>query len=436
MSDNKYRSNILNGLFKELSDSNCVFYVLRYHDVKNNTGDVDILCNETYINFYLKITELYFKSVGFIDINTRSYGFHFHKSYINSEGLVFLIDFQGGLEKDGMRFFEGKYFLENSLSNFQYSDSYILSPELELVLLTYHCVFDKKSFKEGHLKAIKNLCKMVKYDKLIDIVSIDFSQENTKLIVGHICNHVEINSLISSRSKLLLASSTLINYSYGKVVLYLYRAAKVINPKGFLVVFIGVDGSGKTLYSKKIGDIFSEYQGFSRFHLNKDSEVEETLIDPRVRTKSIRFFLKKSKTILKLYMFLDQYVKFFRKGLYGYLRGDILIFDRYIYDSLVLDIRSDKISFFDKLLLWLTLRPDIVFFIHANDESIFKRKGDNSLNEINRQQRLFGQISNYENFVNIDTEKGVEKTIQTIERHILKKLEKKSKNTEVVFFKK
>jgi len=429
------RDNVLKGLFGEYLKTEYVFYILRSYDLKSNEYDVDILCNKYHVDYLLEITNAYFYRLGFVSIYSNNYGFHLKRVYIHNENhSVFLIDFQGGLEKGGVRFLGGQYFLENSINVRKDSTNYLLEPCLELVSLVYHCVFDKKFFDDKHLKAVANLRKLVTYDDVIRVVLIDFNNSTAQSIVNKIFNDKEISNLCLNRNILLRESSSyldLLNYFYRQTRHLLYRLNKFSNPHGFLVCFIGVDGSGKTLYSKMLSDIFSEYPRFYRYHLNKKDSID--LPSPSHgsmdKFKAIRSFFKKSRLVLKVYMFLDQYIKFIKKGMYGYLRGDVIVFDRYIYDSVVLDIRNYKLSSFDKFLLWLIPKPNVVFLLYANNDNIIKRKKDNTNDEVNRQQELFAQIATQMNFVKIDTDNGIENSFKVIKNCIFKEMDRISNNT-------
>ena len=239
------RDNVLKGLFGEYLKTEYVFYILRSYDLKSNEYDVDILCNKYHVDYLLEITNAYFYRLGFVSIYSNNYGFHLKRVYIHNENhSVFLIDFQGGLEKGGVRFLGGQYFLENSINVRKDSTNYLLEPCLELVSLVYHCVFDKKFFDDKHLKAVANLRKLVTYDDVIRVVLIDFNNSTAQSIVNKIFNDKEISNLCLNRNILLRESSSyldLLNYFYRQTRHLLYRLNKFSNPHGFLVCFIGVD---------------------------------------------------------------------------------------------------------------------------------------------------------------------------------------------------
>ena len=190
--------------------------------------------------------------------------------------------------------------------------------------------------------------------------------------------------------------------------------------KGVIICIIGIDGSGKSTIAKRIGTetILTgkkfEYV-YARFIpmlsrplvylaqsvLGKEkSENKNVEMVNRAKKKS---FLSKpivSKTT-EMIFFLDYLIQILFKVWIPYSRGEYLICDRYLYDTIISDLGADigwtgettlsKIRKYQRLFP----RPSVLIWLEVDPEIAIRRKNDvPSIQFLRERAALYGQIAN------------------------------------------
>lgn len=175
-----------------------------------------------------------------------------------------------------------------------------------------------------------------------------------------------------------------------------------------ILVFSGIDGSGKTTYADFTKRLFERNKiRFTSIHTVKDSfydrilhgvigsfspslrvSIERGLRDPSRR--KTRWFLKSVKLSV---LFLNLLFFDLRYAWYRNNRHRHLICDRYFYDDIVqmiyLELASGGfISFYRRLIV----QPDIIFFIKPKPEVAFLRKPEYE------REYFYKKCGIYENF--------------------------------------
>jgi thymidylate kinase len=110
-------------------------------------------------------------------------------------------------------------------------------------------------------------------------------------------------------------------------------------------------------------------------------------------------------------------------------RGNVVVFDRYFYDFVV-DPRRSRISlpsWLRKTFLLMTPQPDLVFFLDCEAETVFARKQELTLEEIERQLGEYRKLASDfpERFVRLDAHQPPEMSCrqaltQIVERSFLR----------------
>jgi len=149
--------------------------------------------------------------------------------------------------------------------------------------------------------------------------------------------------------------------------IYKYKKIKIIE-------IIGVDGSGKTYFAKKLKSIFTKNQKVEIFHLWKK----------KTRSKSIKPYKKKVYfiliSIIKEIYLIFKTIQFFLKIKINY-DNYLIIFERSIRD-LYIDPERYRLSHNPTFLKWLIdylLSISLIIYLDVNYKTVKKRKNEISL---------------------------------------------------------
>ena len=103
-------------------------------------------------------------------------------------------------------------------------------------------------------------------------------------------------------------------------------------------------------------------------------------------------------------------------------KGHLVIFDRYYYDY-YLDKLRYRLSISDKMLdLFKVIipKPDITFILVGDPQTLYERKREISVQEIQAQiERLLKNKDKFNNSVVIDVNKSVEDVVKDVSEYIL-----------------
>lgn len=187
--------------------------------------------------------------------------------------------------------------------------------------------------------------------------------------------------------------------------------------KGAFISFIGADGSGKTTLIEQFykNQLTMPYPNIvyrhGRFKIIPDLK---TFIGRKkknkINRKSIVAQLDANQDIeafssmpqrqfgeFRSLLYMMYYLFDFVLG-YGFVYiqkgiGNIVLFDRYYYDYMILKEYEMLPNWIKTFLIQLVPKPDIVAYPKADAELIFNRKPELTVNEIKRQQRACNKVS-------------------------------------------
>ena len=218
-----------------------------------------------------------------------------------------------------------------------------------------------------------------------------------------------------------------------------WRCGEYVRPNGVTVALIGPDGSGK-------GTLIEAVRRFAdaKFHFptrvyhcrpgllpslgslllgRKDDEI--SVSDPHDRAPSGMV----ASCFRLAYYTLDYLLGYWLIVRPHLGRKCILtIFDRYFYDYFIDPVRF-RISlpqFAVKMFGMMVPNPDVVIFLSADPELIYKRKQELTLSEIQRQLSEMSTFSKYvENYARIDSSGRIEDTARDMIQVIVAALAKR-----------
>jgi len=201
--------------------------------------------------------------------------------------------------------------------------------------------------------------------------------------------------------------------------------------RGALICFIGIDGSGKTTQAKVLCESLARTGIKTRYVWTR---FEPKLIKPLVAMAKGLFFrgkdvfrdyadyvntkrnLSKNTILLTTYQYLlllDYSLQIFQKVKVPLMRGEVIVCDRYIHDT-VADLAVDY-GYSDeetqKLLrsyLRLFPNPDLVFLLDLPEELAYQRKSDvPSIDYLTQRRKIYLNMGKEYNAVALDATKGL-----------------------------
>ncbi len=178
-----------------------------------------------------------------------------------------------------------------------------------------------------------------------------------------------------------------------------------------LIVFSGMDGTGKTTLAKKV-KLFLEEKGF-----------ECEFIHGHGYSASQNSFAVNEKQINRMrYLFRFLIPLAFADNLYSYLskhlpvlRKRALVCDRYFYDKVArlifYGICTEKIA---KIYLKFLPRPDYIFFLDLNVDKVYKRKQEYTREEYASFSKIYRFIAECLDAPIIDTSISIDRCCDEI----------------------
>lgn len=206
-----------------------------------------------------------------------------------------------------------------------------------------------------------------------------------------------------------------INIKNGKNSNILNKVINLVNYwKGSsTIVFLGVDGSGKTTIAKKI---FKTLSPFFRVHLRyfgwNQFFIPIFNITKRISKKNKPKISKEKVSWFYLLVFyFELLIRYYLNILPKKILGRTIIIDRYFYDKLVhLKASSFKFKFFNTI----TPKPDLSILLIDHPERIHKRKKEREISEIKILQKLYLNKIHTFNIIIIKNDKTIPHAIKRV----------------------
>lgn len=185
--------------------------------------------------------------------------------------------------------------------------------------------------------------------------------------------------------------------------------------RGMLIVFIGIDGSGKTTQAKllieklrqknlPVSYVWSRWSPYLLPLINSwkksmkgdthdlKHEFNNKIKDGKMKILRNPFY----RCLWLIYFFIDYGLQIFLKIRLGLLKKQIIISDRIFYDSLIdqaINLEQKKDWLLNNLKsFWMKLlfpEPDMVIYIDCPPDVAFSRKQDAPINYLEERRKLY-----------------------------------------------
>lgn len=423
-------SNIFEQLISEFNTNNIRYFVLRNYEGLpeiNNSKDIDIIiapnsyktASNLLKKVFLQNNVTRYKVVKYEKVRCW-YGMNIEK------GFSIHIDLIEGYLSKGFEILPFDLLYENTtlFKNFR-----VLRDDYDAAMLLYYKVIGSKQLKEAYKEKILKIYN----NQTSDLESINqkvFGLETGKLISDSLAK-ADFESLIKHASKMSVTSkriSFLKSPLKTTVSIFKFFCDKfyriVVCPRKFqnFIAVLGPDGTGKSTFIEGLQEKLAFYYvaDDSKFHVYhfrptllpnlaevgekaKIKEQDKDFTNPHRAKPANRI----SSLIRMVYYWLDYLI-----GVPLLLRKDVqfdrfTIYDRYIYDFLI-DPRRSRINLpysIRKCFTLLVPQPRLVFVLSAKTSTIYARKQELTMDEIERQLGEYGKLEKTnKRFIRINAE--------------------------------
>ena len=178
---------------------------------------------------------------------------------------------------------------------------------------------------------------------------------------------------------------------------------------GKVIAIVGVDGSGKSTLINKLN--YESRHFYSALAKNSGQKISKALYSQSIiRSSRARWFLGYIFKVLIPNLIFILKIKYFSKRL--------VIFDRFVFDTIVSLKSTPKMSFLEKTMLYILYwfpRPSFVVFLSIDTRLAFKRTGEFSDELLEQKQiALRSLLSSEANTFEFDVTHGSEAALKCI----------------------
>ncbi|TXD47759.1 hypothetical protein [Polaribacter sp. IC073] len=434
----KIHSDIFSKYILKLNESKIRYFILRNFETlpdKNTSKDVDIIIEpKSYkeaFTILLDVLKEYkisnYRVVKYERVHC-CFGISIEKNFSIHIDLI-----EGYLSK-GFEVFSFDMLYEQTI---EYKNFKVLNETYDAIMLLYYKVIGTKQLKQQYQDKINFTYKI--YNKEINkVLAATLGNKMSRLIIKALSNqdfatiikNANVLSKVSKQRVLIRkpfkTTNRIVQFLCEKIYRILYCPRKYQN----FISVQGADGTGKSTFIDGLVKAIAFYnvseESKSHIYHHRPKLLpnlgaagekagvmkEDTDFTNPHRAKPAGFI---SSFIRMTYYWLDYVI-----GVPIKLRKDVqfdrfTIYDRYIYDFLVDPYRS-RINlpyWLRKLFTKLVIQPRIVFVLLTDAETIYKRKQELTIDEINRQLGEFKKLAETnKRFVIIDASKKPEEIVE------------------------
>jgi thymidylate kinase len=432
-------TSLLKFFFDSLAKNNIKYAVLRnYEKLPYETSrDIDLYIDQ---KDYPKVFEILSKISDDhgVSIIKETSKFKYRKVILTDSSLAFdyffQLDFFMNENLFGIDFFHSEEWetIKNPENNIHNPTKLLYLSSL-LLTAVFH-----GDIKQRYINIINTEIRdNILLDKLQNLMIKKIGTKNTSSLLQEIANGNSVFLHLRLRSRLIFFIKQMLKSPFASILNFLYfikgHISLLFKPPGKFIVFVGPDGSGKT-------STIEEIKKRAIPELYTDSFYFHGQVSFLPELKKLKSFFKKDKNIfvktkinkdepiqsiknVKLKYVYCTYYAINQLFLYPTLlilkwRNRIIIGDRYFYDYYYQNGFNWKSVRYLNFLTRCIPKPDITVVLRNNPDTIYKRKPEISVSEIERQIKLISQYK--ERFYNVQ-EITTNSSIEDISRQIIKK---------------
>lgn len=397
----------LTDVFLDVNRRNIKYCLLRGADelsIDSHKKEIDLLVLPDYIHEFTMVV----KQLGFVTLPSWGHApHHFFLAYEKNSDTWIKLDVVTTLVYGRpLRYLHlelAESFAENRISH---EILFTLSPQHEFFTLFLHCLLDKGSFAFRHRSRLVDLLRIISknkqyYSEIGNLFNTYFPDLQAWEHVEHLIKNndwKEVMHLERPFCKKLFQRHSVKNtgfYLRNRLQRRLRPLLFTLYRHGLSIVLLAPDGAGKSTLAEKLAaeDVFRArliYMG-SNIDAATVSLPTTRLFKSLIKNtgSGSKLITKPLKAAGYINRLIEQWLRI-AVGIYHKTRGRFIIFDRYVYDSyLAPPPQSFSKRLRRSLLLKTSIRPDLVFFLDAPGDILFKRKGEHTPERLEKQRQTF-----------------------------------------------
>jgi thymidylate kinase len=284
----------------------------------------------------------------------------------------------------------------------RYGSTYILSPEDEFVTLLLHCLLDKGHFSDVYRTRLMTLCHTIADERCL---AKQVEQYVAPMVSWQVLTRAmhtgDWHLLTQHRGEVLyhLFCRAPLRSTWRFLTGWLLRRLRPVlfamRRRGLSVALLAPDGAGKTTLAHEL--THAAYLRAHRIYMGTNLDTYTAGL-PTTRwlqegVKTLHSRKRRLGRLLKGLSFGNRLVEQWYRcgiGLYHKLRGRVVIFDRYTYDSW---LAPRALTIGKRLRRWLLERtwptPDLVVVLDAPGALLYKRKGEHTPDRLEQQRQAY-----------------------------------------------
>lgn len=219
--------------------------------------------------------------------------------------------------------------------------------------------------------------------------------------------------------------------------------------KSSLICFTGIDGSGKTTLAKYLVETMTQNGIKCKYVYGR---LEPFILKPFIMLGGKMFLrgadmfedyakysvvknraIKQHSFLFSFYrriLLFDYLLQILFRVRIPFMRGKIIICDRYVYDTIITDLSVDtnysksEITDLIKRFFYITPKPDLAFLIDLPEEVAFQRKDDTPSMEYLRERRnIYLNIGREYGMIILDGSKELDELEGLIRKEVFGRME-------------
>lgn len=446
-------SQIFSHLVDKLNQQNLKYFILRNFEGLpeiNTSKDIDIIIEPGSYDQAAQILYIVFEEFNISFYRVVQYervrcwfGIDIEKNFSIHIDLI-----EGYLSK-GFELFTFDMLYKNTIA---YKNFKVLTSSFDAIMLLYYKVIGTKELKKQYQLKISTIYK-IESKQINHILKSTLNDNCSTMIISALeINDFEIiienAQLISNVSKKKVLIRKPIKTVINSIKFFIEKFYRIIMcPRKYqnFIAVEGADGTGKSTFIAGLSEAIAYYNvsDITKNHiyhhrptllpnLGALGESAKIMVEDKDFTNPHR---RKPASIISSFIRMTYYWLDYFIGVPIMLRKDVqfdrfTIYDRYIYDFII-DPHRSRINlpyFVRKIFSNLVIQPRIVFVLLTDAETIYKRKQELTIDEINRQLIEFEKLAKtHKRFRIIDASKTPEEIVDDAIKVIIEEFTTKIK---------